>query len=300
MTEEEFKKVIKNERKAFMSTFNVIHKVFIQLGLDNKDPEYFINNASKIVEDIRSRVWKTFLELEEEFSNYLYKQLIPDNVDEKLPRKAVEDYIDENTNNFYTLSLSNTQSRRSRAGKEFEAIISHLFIGANIPFDEQGLIGTGVFKDKNLAKLVDHVIPGAIEYGISKRNVVALTAKTTLRERWQEIGDELDRTRMSEIYLATVDEEIGENTLDQLRANNIYPVTTATLKEKYYKDNNLVLTFEDFLQLAKDVSNTWTKDKYSDDEIKFKITNLKKAMNNTSEEYIIEYLQKRIIELENF
>ena len=300
MTEEEFKKIIKNERKAFMSTFNVIHQVFIQLGLDNKDPEYFINNASKIVEDIRSRVWKTYLELEEEFSNYLYKKLIPDNVDEKLPRKAVEDYIDENTNNFYTLSLSNTQSRRSRAGKEFEAIISHLFIGANIPFDEQGLIGTGVFKDKNLAKLVDHVIPGAIEYGISKRNVVALTAKTTLRERWQEIGDELDRTRMSEIYLATVDEEIGENTLDQLRANNIYPVTTATLKEKYYKDNNLVLTFEDFLQLAKDVSNTWTKDKYSDDDIKFKITNLKKAINNTSEEYIIEYLQKRIIELENF
>lgn len=293
---EKFRDLIKKKRKEdFPGTFDIVHDTFLELNLDNKDTDYFYKNASKIVEELRDNNWDTFLQHEKNFSENIYRSLIREDIDELEARKAVEDYIHQNVDMFYILSLSNTQSRRSRAGNEFEAIISHLFMGADLPFDEQGLIGTGVFADKNLAKLVDHVIPGAIEYEISKRKTVAISAKTTLRERWQQIGDEMQRTRMPEVYLATLDEGIGKNTLDQLRANNVYPITTKRIKDSYYSDENLVLTFEELLQHAKTATESWTLSDFSDEKLTEKKNSLEKSLTlNSNKKYVKEYLSRRL------
>lgn len=297
----DFKKIIKERRtKDFPHTFEIVHDTFLTLKLDSKDSDYFFKNASFIVESLRNENWNTFLKYERKFSEKIYKGLIRKDIDNFRAKQAVENYIEENVDNFYTLSLSNTQSRRSRAGSEFEDIISHLFMGAGIPFDEQGLIGTGLFEDTNLAKLVDHVIPGAIEYRINKRNTLALSAKTTLRERWQQIGDEMQRTRMPEMYLATLDEKIGENTLTQLRNNNIYPVTTANIKKEKYNDNNLVLTFEELLELAKDKSSSWKVNDFSKEELDDKIKTLKKIKEeHINRHYVASYIDNQIYRLKN-
>lgn len=291
-----FTELIKEKRKEeFPQTFVIVHDTFLELGLDKKDSEYFINNASDIVEKLREKNWETFLKYERKFSENIYKSLIREDVDNFEARDGVEDYISKNVDKFYTLSLSNTQSRRSRAGSEFEAIISHLFMGANIPFDEQGLIGIGFFENNNLAKLVDHVIPGAIEYHINKRNIVALSAKTTLRERWQQIGDEMQRTRMPEMYLATLDEKIGSNTLSQLSANNIYPITTVSIKNKFYKDDNIVLTFEDLLLLSKQISEKWTIKDYSQEQIEEKKTIIENLIEQHEERpYVVNYFKRQL------
>lgn len=291
-----FKNLIREKRtEEFPSAFDIVHKTFLKLGLNNEPPDYFFKNASTIVEKIRENNWSVFLEQEKQFSEKLYKTLIRDDINTLNPRDAVEDFIHQNTDKFYILSLSNTQSRRSRAGGEFEAIISHLFMGADLPFDEQGLVGTGIFADKNLAKLVDHVIPGATEYGLNKKNIMAISAKTTLRERWQQIGDEMQRTKMPEIYLATLDKTIGANTLNQLYNNNIYPVTTMSIKNECYPNSNIVITFEELLLEAKNITEKWHIDNYSSDDISEKIKKIEKSLNEHNEkEYINNYLTRRL------
>lgn len=298
---ESFKELIKEKRKKeFPQTFIIVHDTFLTLGLDKKDSEYFLKNASDVVEKLREKNWETFLKYERIFSENIYKSLIREDVDYFEARESVEDYISKNVDKFYTLSLSNTQSRRSRAGSEFEDIISHLFMGANIPFDEQGLIGIGFFGNNNLAKLVDHVIPGAIEYHINKRNVVALSAKTTLRERWQQIGDEMQRTRMPEMYLATLDEKIGSNTLSQLSANNIYPITTVSIKNKFYKDDNIVLTFEDLLLLSKQMSEKWKIEEYSQEQIEEKKRIIENLIEQHEERpYVVNYFKRQLDRINN-
>ena len=78
------------------------------------------------------------------------------------PDEAIEYFVEEYPEQIYSLSLSNTQSRRSRAGKEFEAIIELLFIGAGIPVDSQGSVGKQFFTNTGLGKLVDFVSPSVL------------------------------------------------------------------------------------------------------------------------------------------
>lgn len=292
----EFKAFIKKKRiESFPGTFEIVHATFLNLGLDEKDSDYFFEHASDVVETLREQNWQSILRLEKMFNVQIYNSLIRDDVESLDPRAAVEEYIEKNVNNFYTVSLSNTQSRRSRAGGEFEAIISHLFMGADLPFDEQGLIGAGIFADSNLAKLVDHVVPGAVEYQINKRATIAISAKTTLRERWQQIGDEMQRTRMPEMYLATVDEKISANTLTQLRDNNIYPVTTQRIKRDFYSSNNLVLTFEELISIGKEKSQQWKIDDFSDKQISEKIEIINSSKERHQEKYyVLNYLNRRL------
>ena len=126
----------------------------------------------------------------------------------------------------YALTLSNTQSRRSRAGKEFESIIELILIGAGIPLDSQGNIGKQEFVNKGLGKLVDLVSLGVLEYIVNKRNTVLISAKTTLRERWQEVPEEMGRTGAREMFLATLDTSISSDVLNTLYEANIQVTTT--------------------------------------------------------------------------
>lgn len=292
----DFDNFIRKRRSgAFPSNFDSVYLEFIDSEFHNKNPAFFFENASEIVERLRARNWAAFQKREKQFSIGIYKDIVREDVEMLEPREAIEDYINQNVDNFYALSLSNTQSRRSRAGGEFEAIISHLFMGADLPFDEQGLIGADFFTDRTLAKLVDHVVPGAVEYLNNKRNTIAISAKTTLRERWQQIGDEMQRTRMPEIYLATLDTKISENTLNQLSNNNIYPVTTIGIKQKHYADANLVITFEELLSIGLQKKQQWDKDKYSEEEINIKIDLINNALQQHADKpFIVNYLNRRL------
>lgn len=289
-----FSEYIKEERRNFPTSFDIVHSEFLSLKLHQESPDYFFKNASNIVELLRDRNWEEFKKRENEFSIKVLSSLIKDDFNSyNTSKEAITSYIEDNLENLYTLSLSNTQSRRSRAGGEFEVILSHILMGAEIHFEEQGLIGEGIFDSKQLAKLVDHVIPGSIEYDSNKRSTYAVSAKTTLRERWQQIGDEIRRTGMPEIYLATLDSKIPKNTLLQLSNNNIYPVTTENLKNEYYKNENSVITFEAFLEEIKIKSDYWSPDKYTDIERENRIERLKLAIENNSEyPYIKNYYEK--------
>jgi hypothetical protein len=44
--------------------------------------------------------------------------------------------------------------------------------------------------------------------------------KTSLRERWQEVAEEIERTKIPEIHLLTVDEDIPKNKAQEMANHN--------------------------------------------------------------------------------
>ena len=98
----------------------------------------------------------------------------------------------------YELMLSASQQRKARAGYSYEHHIEAMLAGGEIPFEKQAIITAGKRSDfvlpsrAVLARPADPEQPGLI-----------LSAKTTLRERWKQVGLEQGA---AELYLTTVDE----------------------------------------------------------------------------------------------
>ena len=56
--------------------------------------------------------------------------------------------------------------------------------------------------------------------------------KTTLRERWQEVVEEITRSNLPNIYLLTVDEDISILKAKQMAEHNIVLVVLKKIKEQ--------------------------------------------------------------------
>lgn len=140
----------------------------------------------------------------------------------------------------YELAKSVTQSRRSRAGKAFERIIRHVLDIKGFPCDDQSRAGGQVFEQAGLGKIVDGLLPGLAQYNQHRAMCAVLTMKTTLRERWQEVVEELHRTNVPHIYLLTLDEAITRPVLDTMRHHNITLVAPVHVKEKNLDIMNLI------------------------------------------------------------
>lgn len=293
---EEYKNLIKSERiNLFKQPYDLVYDNFVELGYDKKSKEFFLKNASKVVTELRNKCWEEFKPLEKAFTSKMLKELIDSDYISKLdPITAITCFIEQYPEHIYALTLSNTQSRRSRAGKEFESIIELIFIGAGIFIDSQGNIGKQEFIEKGLGKLVDLVSPGVLEYIINKRNTVLISAKTTLRERWQEVPEEMGRTGAREMFLATLDKQISADVLDTLYEANIQITTTSEIKESYYADNDRVLTFEKLLEICSFNNSHWEKFSYTVDQKK-KIIELidKQIIKHRNYKFVEDYYLKR-------
>lgn len=265
ITVEQFKERIKSERDIFFkNSFERAYQAFLELGYGEKDEDFFKNHASNIVETMRTQCWNDFLAEENNFTSHMLEYLIDfENYDSLSPTMAIQQYVNTFPEHIYQLCLSNTQSRRSRAGKEFEHIIELILISAGVSLDSQGNIGKDCFMEKGLGKLVDAVSPGVIEFEINKRDAVLISAKTSLRERWQEVPEEMGRTGAREMFLATLDDKVSVNVLNTLYEANIQLTTTKSNKEQNYPNNNRVLTFEDLINICAENSDKWTNYSYT-------------------------------------
>lgn len=300
ISREEYKRIVKNERESYFgSPFDLAYKSFVDLGLSRKDSHYFREHASTLVEQLRSKCWEEFQPFERQFTTRMLAKLIDENhVSHMNPVEAIEYFVGEYPEHIYDLSLSNTQSRRSRAGKEFEAIIELLFIGADIPAQAQGSVAKQAFSNSGIGKMVDFVSPSVIQYLSNKRNTVLISAKTTLRERWQEVPEEVNRTGIREMYLATIDEGITEETLNILYEANVVIVTTRNNKLLHYPNNLHIITFEDLITLMQDAVNKWNHYRYTESDIdafkKYFTTQIAKHENHP---YVEAYYQRRLAEI---
>jgi hypothetical protein len=148
----------------------------------------------------------------------------------------------------YRLSLSNTQSRRSRAGSTFESIVYKIYESLEYSYDSQKKVGRKTFDALGLGKKVDSILPSVECYEKRRNKTIIGTMKTTLRERWQEVAEEIERTKIPEIHLLTLDEDISLNKSREMSQHNIIIVTydwVAHKKELAGMKN--IISFEEYL-----------------------------------------------------
>lgn len=297
LTIDDFVSCIKKERKKYFdSPFKFVYDIFCEQKYNEKNSEYFLENASSFITEMRSYCWEKFKPIENDFTTKMLSYLIDENkITNMSPIEAIKDFTTTYPMHIYNLSLSNTQSRRSRAGKEFEAILMLLLLGADIPADSQGSIGKSFFQKNQIGKLVDFVSPGVVHYLIDKRDTFLISAKTTLRERWQEVPEEVTRTGIREMYLTTLDDSFSSETLRILYEANIYIVTTKEIKEKKYSSNNSVITFEEMLKSAKEICLKWDTKNLSEKELIDLKVNIHNQVNKyNSFPYIMNYYSERL------
>lgn len=137
---------------------------------------------------------------------------------------------------FDAFFLSLAQSRKSRAGKSFESIHNALFKKLGYPFDEQRVINGKP----------DFIMPSYNHYMRNSIDCIIFTAKRTLRERWRQIVTE--GTRGLGFYLATIDEKISSNQLDEAKHHRIYIVCPEEIKTRFYAGKVNVLSFTQFFK----------------------------------------------------
>jgi len=226
-------------------------------------------DISKLIFELRQLVWQEFLTDEVKF-NIVFMQDLPNflNVPNKILTNLItEDVIRQNNKQqliqnikhicgeyagrvfpyIYRLALSNTQSRRSRAGKSFENIIYKLYEIFNYPYSSQAKVGRKIFADCGLGKKVDSILPNIEAFKQRRSKTIIGTMKTSLRERWQEVAEEIERTKIPVIFLLTADEDISLNKIKEMAQHNII-VVAYDFVIKSNKANNMknIISFEDY------------------------------------------------------
>lgn len=138
------------------------------------------------------------------------------------------------------LMLSASQQRKSRAGYSFEFQIEALLMAGKIPFEKQVVM--------DAKKRPDFVLPSLahfVKVPEGKAPGLILSAKTTLRERWKQVQREMGD---GDLFLATVDENIAANAIEDMAALGIRLVVPEALKSskdtEYVRHGN-VMTFRE-------------------------------------------------------
>ncbi len=144
--------------------------------------------------------------------------------------------------------MSNTQSRRSRAGKSFEAIIYKIYERLGYEYDSQSKVGRKIFDSLGLGKKVDSILPNIEAFKQRRNKTIIGTMKTSLRERWQEVAEEIERTKIPEIHLLTADESIPKSKAQEMANHNIIIVTYDWVaNSEALKSMKNIISFEEYL-----------------------------------------------------
>lgn len=269
-----------DEKKAWRNEYGKIRKreqlspsEYIDLAVEKlggyRELRKTSEQTTKLIFSIREAAWEVYTQHEQMVYGLAMKDLLRNNEDtrnvlrdildrdgaEKFQNISREDLVDllasitgEISGRIfpypYELAKSITQSRRSRAGTAFERIIRHVINIFEFPCDDQSKIARTHFTQGNLGKMVDGLIPGIKEYEDHRSKCAILTMKTTLRERWQEVVEELQRTNVPHVYLLTLDENITDGVLETVRNHNITLVAPDYVKERTPDRRNLI-SFEE-------------------------------------------------------
>lgn len=243
----------------------LVENHFIEIS---RSPTYqdSLRQTSTFIRNVREATWAKYIQEELEF----YKVVITTLLEERnAPREVLESLLINgalpNVNNaedfmqrltstsdligvfsgrifpyFYELAKSVTQSRRSRAGTEFETTIAKIMEGYGYSYSSQSQLGQRIFETGGLGKKVDGIVPSMEAFTVNRRKCIITTMKTTIRERWQEVVEEINRTNIPSIFLLTLDEGITENVLTLMNNHNMTLVTYKDIKDRHPTFNNII------------------------------------------------------------
>jgi hypothetical protein len=132
--------------------------------------------------------------------------------------------------------LSAAQTRKSRAGRSFEHHMKRLLQDGRVRHEEQVVLG---------GRRPDFVLPDVRTLN-RKGDALVVSLKTTLRERWKQVG--MERLG-SGLFLATVDDRVSGEVITEMGRHDIcllVPESLKSSKETDYKKHGNVITFRQF------------------------------------------------------
>ena len=269
LEQEKFDALIKKYRDKYIRPSSEI--VDLVLSEDKEFLELIKSKQMSLyILKLREKVWQEYLNDEIDFNAVLMKDLhklldTPKEIleillsDSKIIDKKGEELIStikEVCGEYagrvfpyiYRLSLSNTQSRRSRAGKTFEVIIYKVYEILGYDYDCQSKVGRKIFDSVGLGKKVDSILPSIEAFKERRNKAIIGTMKTSLRERWQEVAEEIERTKIPVIHLLTVDESISKSKAMEMANHNIIIVTFDWVaNSENIRTMKNVISFEEYL-----------------------------------------------------
>jgi hypothetical protein len=205
-------------------------------GLDRLDP-FVIDRPGDAIREI-SRVieWDMFRDVQRrERAVELVRAVFGDQPADMNMRSVIRRMVD-GVAEIDRIMLSASQQRKSRAGYSFEHQIEAMLAAGSVPFDKQVVI--------EAKKRPDFVLPSLahlrkVTEGPGRGLI--LSAKTTLRERWKQVEREMGG---SDLFLATVDETIAANAIEDMASLKITLVVPESLKSskstEYVRHDNVV------------------------------------------------------------
>lgn len=116
--------------------------------------------------------------------------------------------------------------RKSRAGKSLEHHLAAIFDGNELTYSSQ------VITEGN--KKPDFIFPSGDAYhdiGFPTDKLISLAAKTTCKDRWRQVLNEVDRLRDKPKYLCTLQQGISGKQMDEMQAENV----TLVVPQQYIK-----------------------------------------------------------------
>lgn len=135
-----------------------------------------------------------------------------------------------------SIFLSAAQTRKSRAGLSFEHHVERVFKDGRIRHEAQAVFG---------GRRPDFVLPD-VKVMNANGDAVIVSLKTTLRERWKQLAMEKP---LGAIFLATVDDRVSGEALEEMGRNAITLMVPESLKkaeESAYENYSNVITFRQF------------------------------------------------------
>ena len=204
------------------------------LGAKIADKQFIKDNFSELVADIQVTAYYSYLAAERDVCGKVLAKMLREQMSQgsgaTLEAALTERYF---TVDRFFLSL--TQSRRTRAGTTFEAVVSTLFRALNYPHTAQPEIA---------GSRPDYVLPSIKHYHDFATDCLIFTCKRTLRERWRQVVTE-GMTGQA-FFLATIDQGLSATELQRMKNRNVIVVVPKVLKASTYPSTHNVISFESF------------------------------------------------------
>ncbi len=263
---DKFDALIKQYRNKYIRTSQEIVEFAL---LQNQEylEQIKAKKVSQCISKLREIVWQEYLLDEVNFNAILMRDLhklletpkeilevlLNKNITDKKGEELIEtvkeicgEYAGRVFPYIYRLSLSNTQSRRSRAGKSFEVIIYKIYENLGYEYDSQSKVGRKTFDTLGLGKKVDSILPNIKYYAERRNKTIIGTMKTSLNE-WNEVAKEIKR-QIPVIHLLTADESIPKSKAQEMANHNIIVVTYEWVANSdTLKSMKNIISFEEYL-----------------------------------------------------
>ena len=205
-------------------------------GLATLDPWAIERPGDAVREISRTIEWQLFREFQRrERAIMLVRTILGDTPSDVTAAGIIRSLID-NIGEVDRLMLSASQQRKSRAGYSFEHQIEAMLAAGAVPFEKQVVMDAKKRPDFILPSLARFTkpVPGTA-------NGLILSVKTTLRERWKQVQREMAG---GDLFLATVDESIAANAIEDMASLGIVLVVPETLREsrstEYVRHANVI------------------------------------------------------------